>query len=122
MQIPNAIKKWIIDDSLFYCIALILISIGSFGLGRLSINATVAPGLPTQSAGISVVNDPTQTNTASVVNNEGRALFVGSKNGTKYHALNCPGASQIKEENKVSFSSEEEAKAQGYSPAANCKF
>ena len=49
------------------------------------------------------------------------AQYVGSKNGTKYHALWCPGASQIKDENKVFFNSKEEAVASGYAPATNCK-
>lgn len=47
--------------------------------------------------------------------------FVGSRNGSKYHLLWCPGAKQIKEENKVYFTSKEEAEKKGYSPASNCK-
>ena len=46
--------------------------------------------------------------------------YVGSKNGTKYHIPYCPGAKQMKEENKVWFASKEEAASRGYSPAANC--
>jgi len=47
--------------------------------------------------------------------------YVGSRNGSKYHFPWCPGAQQIKEENKVWFSSVEEAQKAGYTPAANCK-
>lgn len=47
--------------------------------------------------------------------------YVGSKNGTKYHLPWCAGAKQIKEENKVWFSSKTEAEKAGYSPASNCK-
>lgn len=46
--------------------------------------------------------------------------FVASKNGTKYHLIECPGAKQIKEENKIYFSSEDEARNAGYAPAVNC--
>ncbi len=45
---------------------------------------------------------------------------VASRNGTKYHLPGCPGAGQIKEENKIWFESSAAAVAAGYSPAANC--
>lgn len=47
--------------------------------------------------------------------------YVASKSGSKYHLPWCPGAKQMKEENKIYFSSKEEAEAAGYAPAANCK-
>lgn len=47
--------------------------------------------------------------------------YVASKTGTKYHLPTCAGAKQIKEENKVWFSTKEEAEAAGYTPATNCK-
>jgi len=47
--------------------------------------------------------------------------FVASKNGTKYHYPWCPGAQSIKEENKIWFSTKEEAEKAGYQPASNCK-
>jgi hypothetical protein len=46
---------------------------------------------------------------------------VASKNGTKYHYEHCPGAKQIKAENKISFNSPAEAEASGYTLAANCQ-
>lgn len=46
---------------------------------------------------------------------------VASKSGTKYHLLTCPGAKQIKPENKITFASPEAAEAAGYTKAANCK-
>ncbi len=51
----------------------------------------------------------------------GGGQYVASKSGTKYHLPWCPGAKQMKEENKIYFSSKEEAEAAGYTPAANCK-
>jgi hypothetical protein len=47
--------------------------------------------------------------------------IVASKNGTKYFLPWCGSAKRIKEENKIWFSSREEAEARGYEPAANCK-
>jgi hypothetical protein len=46
---------------------------------------------------------------------------VASKSGKKYHYPWCGGAKQIAEKNKIAFSSIEEARAAGYTPAANCK-
>lgn len=47
--------------------------------------------------------------------------YVGSKHGTKYHLPWCSGALRIKDENKVWFTTKEEAEAAGYTPASNCK-
>ncbi len=46
--------------------------------------------------------------------------IVASKNGTVYHYVWCPGAKQIKEENKIYFYSPQEAEKAGYRPAKNC--
>lgn len=48
-------------------------------------------------------------------------MVVASKNGTKYHYPWCAGAKQIADKNKITFSSIEEARASGYTPASNCK-
>jgi hypothetical protein len=47
-------------------------------------------------------------------------VVIGSKSGTKYHLPTCPGASQIKSENRIEFASVAAAVAAGYKPAANC--
>ncbi len=46
---------------------------------------------------------------------------VGSSKGTKYHFPWCPGASQIKEENKIWFTTEKDAQDAGYTKAGNCE-
>lgn len=46
---------------------------------------------------------------------------VGSTKGSKYHFPWCPGASQIKEENKLWFTNESQAQQAGYTKAANCQ-
>jgi len=51
----------------------------------------------------------------------GEGTVVASKNGSKYHLPSCSGAKQINEVNKIVFASAEEARAAGYTPAANCK-
>lgn len=44
--------------------------------------------------------------------------FIGSKNSNKYHAPQCAAAKRVKPENKVCFSSKEEAERRGY--VASC--
>ena len=118
---------------------IILVAFGSFGLGRLSrIEESKTPlkikeisGVEAQVGSISPVRKinigtnvkgvEEQISEANkvVVPNEG--FIVASKTGKKYHFPWCAGAQQIKEENKIWFANEAEAKAAGYSPAANCK-
>lgn len=47
-------------------------------------------------------------------------ILVASKKGKKYHLPECPGAQKIAEENKIYFTTHEEAEEAGYQPAANC--
>lgn len=42
-------------------------------------------------------------------------LFVGSRNSNKYHKTTCATAKRIKEENKICFTSVEDAEKKGYS-------
>ena len=49
------------------------------------------------------------------------ASVIGSKTGMKYYFPWCGELKRIKPENKIVFSSTEEALALGYSPAGNCK-
>lgn len=46
--------------------------------------------------------------------------YVASKSGTKYYLPTCTGVKRIKEENKVWYPTEEEARAAGLTPASNC--
>jgi hypothetical protein len=46
--------------------------------------------------------------------------YLASKNGKKYYLPSCKGAKRIKEENKVWFTTLEEAQQSGRTAAANC--
>lgn len=48
------------------------------------------------------------------------AVYIGNKNSKKFHRMDCEGAARMKEENKVSFKSREEALRNGYSPCSLC--
>lgn len=116
--------------SLYIGLILILITVTSFGLGRLS-------AIREEKSGLKVLypegmrEEVFLGNTASAVEavsggggspvaSNGEQI-VASKSGTKYHLITCSGAKSIKEENKIYFKSIEEAKSAGYEPASNCK-
>ena len=124
-------------ETLTTSLIIVLVAFGSFGLGRLSrIEESKAPlqikgisGAEAQVSGVSnganigtsikgTVQKTAEINKIAVPN---EGFVVGSKTGKKYHFPWCAGAQQIKEENKVWFANEVEAKAAGYSPATNCK-
>lgn len=92
-----------------------------------SANTSVTPPEPQigkESSSVSKEPSPKVTKTQitpKAVASSGNQVYVGSKNSTKYHLPTCPGAKAIKEENKIWFESKDEARANGYSPASNCK-
>ena len=112
------------EGEIIFVVALISIAIISFSLGRLSaINDRKAPiqvlgDKPAQTA--EVLSSVKEKPEPKAKIDEKNALYVGSKNGSVYHFPWCPGAQKMKEENKILFSSKEEAEKAGYRPAANC--
>jgi hypothetical protein len=122
------------DDTLFTAVVFTLSIIVAFGLGRLaeraSVVASVTPSPPVASPVVTVDNpdavlSATQPRPSVVVTEAvlptSNQTVVASKNGTKYHFPWCPGAKQIKEENRRIFTSPADAEAAGYTRAANCK-
>ncbi len=121
------LKSFLLNDHIFYGILVVLVGISSFGLGRASVEniplktqnlADFEPKMTVQSNKLDIVN--TQNATAINPNDNLVEELVASKSGTKYHLVTCPGAKQIKEENKIYFSSRSEALSAGYKPASNC--
>lgn len=110
------------EADLIISATIILVAFLGFGLGRLSkIEENKAP--------ISIEN--IENIDASVIETletplgnsipKSNGKIVASKSGTKYHFPWCSGALRIKDDNKIWFFSEDEAKKAGYTPATNCK-
>lgn len=124
------IKDFLMDDTCFYATLLLLIAFSSFGLGRWSV---LDAGVNTQTASVALqryASDETSVKNVQGTEEENpntqssealSGVYVGSKNGSKYHLPWCPGAKQIKKENEIWFQTKEEAQNAGYTPAANCK-
>lgn len=60
------------------------------------------------------VNENNDTKTASGDISNTDCAFVGSKNSNKYHLPKCSFAKRIKAENRVCFTSAEDAQSKGY--------
>lgn len=102
------------ERGVFTAITIILVAFASFGLGRLSKTEELkTPVKIIQNAGL----NQTATAISSTVGDKG---FVASKNGKKYFLPWCSGAAAISPQNLITFSTENEARNAGYTPAANC--
>lgn len=122
------LKSFLLNDQIFFAIIVVLVGIASFCLGRASVTAVEPKTVVEPNSGAAAVvlkevikpepKETVQKRTSPVAPQSG--TLVGSKSGTKYHKLTCPGAKQIKEENKIYFDSIAQAEAAGYKPAANC--
>lgn len=120
------------QKDLFLAVLVFLIGLGSFGLGRLSVlwpekePIIIDQGDEVDKSafglGETVVpnNFTKRSDSPPSPISSFRGNFVASRNGSSYHSPDCPGAKQIKEENKVWFASADEARRAGYKPAGNC--
>ncbi len=80
---------------------------------------TVGSG-STPTAADAAQNPASQQNTSPATRNANPALFVGNKNSSIYFPKDCATVNHINEENKVYFSTEQDAVNQGFRKAKNC--
>lgn len=114
------------NKDLFIVLVIILSSLASFGLGRLSkIEESKTPIIiensASNSASVIMAGSPVGGSSLPEAKIQTGGGYVASKNGTKYYLPWCGGAQKISQKNKIPFASKEEAEKAGYQPAANCK-
>lgn len=116
----DKIKAWLGEykTDLFLGTSIFLISVGSFGLGRLS--AVWEARSPVQITAPAAAGARESSNAGTLTTPAAASGVVASKNGSSYHLPDCPGAKQIKPENLISFANAKAATAAGYKPAGNC--
>lgn len=111
---------------LFFSVSFVLIAFIAFGLGRLSVIYEQKYPIWIEKVPESALivdyskNDAPTGATTQGLYEQNQRIFVASKNGSAYHFVWCESAKNIKEENKIFFSSKEEAEKAGYKPAKNC--
>ena len=88
---------------------IILVGIGGFVLGRLSYTQTATTDVVLQPLDISARTDGTA-----------HKQFYASKRGSAFYPWWCEAGSSIKEENKIYFTSKEQAEAEGYQRTKRC--
>lgn len=105
-------------------IIIILVGLGSFGLGRLSKN-TQNPGIkieyPNQEANIIDSIAQNSNNAAEIPEKLILGNFFASNRGTKYYSISCSAGKTIKEENRVYFATSTEAQNAGYELSSACR-
>lgn len=133
MSIPNIFHKiksktHIDKATIIYLLIIVGVGIGSFGLGKLSGQNKDTTGINTPTEQQSFFNNNTlnsgavKSENANIIDtNQREKRFVASKNGKMYYIVGCSGASRIKEENQVWFSSESDAQKSGYKLSTTCK-
>lgn len=106
-------------------IIVILVGLGSFGLGRLSKN-NPAGGLKIEyrdqgASGITTTefNQNTPLIKKESIDTTGKNFFASSR-GTKYYPLGCSAGKTIKQENRVYFDTALEAEKAGYTLSTSC--
>lgn len=123
------VNAWCDDhkSDLFIAALVCLVGLGSFGLGRLSVIWPAKDPITIENQELRVKNQGREQTTGNSSSTDSKVIppassgrYVASKSGTAYHYPWCPGASQIKEANKIWFQTKAEAEARGYKPAANC--
>lgn len=144
-EVGERIKGLVLDERIFLSVLLAAVSVSSFMVGRYSVESisgsrqsgvaliassdTSEHTFATTSEPLSKATEKSneQGNSASVLISGASAAeadggtYVASKKGKKYHLPWCSGGKAISEENKIWFSTKDEAEAAGYEPAKNCK-
>ena len=120
----NKIKGEIIIDrySILCLCIIVLVGLGSFGLGRLfPVDKTDKSISKLDNENTSIVKMEIGKSDKDVVSNFKEKMYVASKNGKLYYSKGCSGAKRIKLENQVWFASKNEAEDSGFSLSTSCK-
>ncbi|MDP2788468.1 MAG: hypothetical protein Q8O46_00240 [bacterium] len=128
----DKIKYFLQNDEgkdILVVIILILVGLSSFGLGRLSSrdqSLGVKIEYPAKEAG--EVQESTPKNTLNAKNRPKEVIvreilktFFASTRGNKYYSLGCSGGKTIKQENRIYFTTKEEAEGAGYELSSTCR-
>jgi hypothetical protein len=110
-------------------IIVILVGLGSFELGRLSkeANSSGIKILPAQTGEYSSQNlfkDTEQAANVMSAKNSANSVsknFFASSRGSKYYSLGCSAGKTIKQENRIYFTTGEEAEKAGYTLSSSCQ-
>ncbi len=123
MSIPETfikIKPWGI--SILKILSIVLILGLVFTLGRISVLSKAQTDEPIEVIYPPLVktNIPQYKETGNTGEPESWA-FAGSKTGKTYYPKDCAGLARVKPENRVYFTTPQQAETAGYHPTTTCK-
>lgn len=111
-------------------IIVILVGLGSFGLGRLS-KSNQSPGIKIEYPKENLLqNGEQEANVIFSTENMSKAvfdtkitgkIFFASNRGKKYYSIGCSAGKTIKQENRIYFATREEAERAGYELSSSCQ-
>lgn len=111
----------------FQLVVIIAVAIGSFFLGRISINNNnhQKVDITTQSHNNTSKNynyyqKANISENNSLLTGTGDGMYVASKNGKLYYRVGCGASSRIKPENKIFFKTIDEANQAGLNGSPSC--
>ena len=105
---------------------VILVGLGSSELGRVSKendSGSIKIEYPNQDFNQEASTISAISNVPKTVfdTNSFRKTFFASSKGTKYYTISCSAGKTIKQENRVYFTTGEEAQAAGYTLSSSCQ-
>ena len=128
-SVSNGVKQFINQlkseqgKDILTVILIILVGLGSFELGRLS-ETDGNVSLNTTNDQNSDPNSNIQENDQVTTNstpNKNEKIFFASSRGKKYYTIDCSAGKTIKPENKIYFTTGEEAQKAGYTLSSSCQ-
>ncbi len=105
---------------------VILVAVGSFGLGRLTYSSPKSEKVAiinldsTKGDKVTYYKKSSPTKEVAPTSNTTTGVYVASKNGKLYYRVGCGASSRIKEENKIFFNTEQEARDAGLQGSDSC--
>lgn len=118
-KISNGVKTY--QSDIVLAMAVILISIISFNLGKISALRDIkTPVAITEPANMTETSTKASSPLKPALIRDQSVIASKQSKNKVYHFSWCPGASKIAERNKITFTAETAAIAAGYTLAGNC--
>lgn len=103
-------------------IIVILVAFGSFEIGRLSKKGETA-GLKVEYNGkeMDLSGEANALSALETEKSQNQKTFFASSRGSKYYSIGCSAGKTIKQENRIYFTTGEEAEQAGYVLSSSCR-
>lgn len=115
------LKYLVRDDRLYQAIFVILLLLAAFFLGRVSVQVAVEGARSEVGVQLLQGTDASEPYTTTLASTTQTSVYA-SVNGERYYAMDCGAGTRIDMENRLYFSTVDQALAAGYTPSEQCMF